>query len=260
MHFKLNLKGYQLPLLVILFFLSSSVLRGQNEQKVLFVGNSYTYFWNLPQTVEAMLKSQDMAFKTAQSTAGGTSWLDHWAGNKALKSRAIIGDNQWDIVVLQNHSKSTIDNLNEFHEYGQKFIDLVASNRAKPVLYITWAREFNPLMQNTITQEYLKLAEEHKLDAIPVGPIWELVRQLRPDLKLYDDDKSHPSPLGTYLTALAFTKYLSQSEGMAIPNRLTSQDYSNEKLYLHIVPANDAEFLNQVVEDFDFTPFLKSNN
>ncbi len=257
MNNRLKVKGYQM-LVLVTFFLISLQASAQEAEKVLFVGNSYTYFWNLPQTVEAMVRSIDGKIETAQSTAGGANWLEHWQGEKNLTSRAIISDNDWDIVVLQNHSRSTLDKSEQFFDYGNKFIDLVKTEKAKPILYITWAREFNPLMQETITNGYLKLATEHELDAIPVGPIWEQVRALRPDLELYDPDQSHPSAVGTYLTGLAFTKYLTGKDISEIPNRLISKDYKGEKLYLHILPPNDADFLKEVVKKFDFEPYIKS--
>lgn len=258
MHFKQYIKGYRILYLVTFFFLSVLTSFAQKAEKVLFVGNSYTYFWNLPQTVETMVRSLDQQMETAQSTSGGTSWLDHWEGNKNLKSQSIIKDKDWDLVVLQNHSRSTLDNLEQFNDYGERFIKLVAQENATPILYMTWAREFNPLMQSTITAGYLYLAEKHKLDVVPVGLIWEKVRELRPDLKLYDPDQSHPSPIGTYLTGLAFTKYLTGKDISPVPNRLISQDYNGEKLYLNILPPNDADFLKEVVQNFDFEPYLKS--
>ena len=250
-------KGYQLLILVTFFFLSHLSF-AQKAKEVLFVGNSYTYFWNLPQTVEIMIKSMEMDFQTAQSTAGGATWQEHWDGEKSLTSRSIIASKDWDIVVLQNHSKSTIDNINQFLDYGNRFIDLVKKEGAQPILYITWAREFNPLMQSQITEGYLKLASDRKLDVVPVGPIWEQVGKLRPDLKLYDADQSHPSPLGTYLTGLIFSKYLTHASIMSVPNRLISEDYKGQKLYLHVVPPNDAEFLKELVQKFDFASYLKS--
>ena len=75
-------KGYQLLILVTFFFLSHLSF-AQKAKEVLFVGNSYTYFWNLPQTVEIMIKSMEMDFQTAQSTAGGATWQEHWDGEKA---------------------------------------------------------------------------------------------------------------------------------------------------------------------------------
>lgn len=249
---------YRNLLLVILFFPTLLFGQDQSQEKILFVGNSYTYFWNLPQVVNSMGTSIDHDLMTRQSTAGGASLKDHWNRNKGLVSRATISDNSWDYVVIQNHSMSAINNKAEFHQYGTEMIELVKSKDAHPILYITWAREFNPLMQSAINSEYMKLAASSKVDAIPVGPIWDIVKKLRPDLKLYDPDGSHPSPIGTYLTGLIFTKYFTKKDTKDIPSRLINKDSNQEKLYLLILPANDADFLQQVVDSFDFKPYLRN--
>ena len=119
---------------------------------VLFVGNSYTYFWNLPQTVEAIsANSKGVYIKARQSTAGGASWKQHWDGEKGLQSRRMIAEGQWDVVVLQNHSLSTIEKAGQFVDYGAKLVDLVREQGARPLLYMTWARAYNPMMQEQIS-------------------------------------------------------------------------------------------------------------
>ena len=69
------------------------IAHSQNDgpKKVLFVGNSYTYFWNLPQNVSLMATDQGINIETAQSTVGGTTWAQHWRGEKGLETRSRIG-------------------------------------------------------------------------------------------------------------------------------------------------------------------------
>ena len=38
-------------------------------QRMLFVGNSFTFFWNTPQLVEAMARDQGVSLDAYQSTA-----------------------------------------------------------------------------------------------------------------------------------------------------------------------------------------------
>ncbi|MGA0274347.1 MAG: hypothetical protein ACO3J1_08215 [Flavobacteriaceae bacterium] len=54
----------------------------QNQEKILFVGNSFTFYWNLPSQVEQMAKQQQIQWEITQSTAGGATLRDHWQGNK----------------------------------------------------------------------------------------------------------------------------------------------------------------------------------
>jgi len=43
---------------IFLFILFSNVLMAQNQEKILYVGNSFTFYWNLPNQVEKMAQQQ----------------------------------------------------------------------------------------------------------------------------------------------------------------------------------------------------------
>ncbi len=229
---------------------STYAQQGTDTLRILFVGNSYTYFWNLPQTVEAMAIAQNIPLVARQSTAGGVNWKQHWDGDKGLKSRQIIENGDWDVVVLQNHSKSTIDNIDQFHDYGMRLIDLVKSQGAIPVLYQTWAREFNPLMQATISEGYDQLAKKAGIQVVRVGELWEKAQALRPEIMLFDPDQSHPSPIGTYLTATAFFSFFTGENASVLDKRIMDVDRNGEKLYLSIMSEQNAEFLQDLVDTY----------
>ena len=76
---------------LILFLLSGTVCQAQNKvpENVLFVGNSYTYFWNLPQQVSALAESEGISiYATSQSTSGGTNWGQHWRVKESWNPKA----------------------------------------------------------------------------------------------------------------------------------------------------------------------------
>lgn len=220
--------------------------------RVLFVGNSFTFFNNLPQMVSAMAASQDVAIFTRQSTVGGSNLEQHWKGERGTKTMAMLDSADWDYVVLNNHSLSAIEDPDGFLEYGRKFAEHIRNKGAKPVFMMTWAYKSNPLMQKEISERYAQLAAETRSDYVPCGPLFASARQWRPDLEMFFDDK-HPSPNGTYLLALAFYKFLSGKTVMGIPHRLATKDLFGEKLYLVFMNEEDAKFLQQLTEEFDFS-------
>ncbi len=223
-------------------------LQSQDTTRVLFVGNSYTYFWNLPQVVQAMAISQNVPLRTAQSTAGGVNLGQHWKGERGLMTHQKIDEGSWDYVVLQDHSLRTIQARDSLNHYITKWESEIEKSNAASLLYLTWAREFNPLMQDPITNGYESIGRQLDIPIVPVGEVWKMARSLRPDIDLYDPDGSHPSALGTYLTALTFYKSLTGASLATISPRLTSRDHAGEKLYLMIVSPNDAAFCRDVVE------------
>lgn len=240
----------RLLFLFILSCLSGSAM-AQDSLRVLFVGNSYTYFWNLPQTVSTMAENRGVTIVARKSTAGGSTWKQHWKGEKELKSRKIIAQGNWDVVVLQNHSMSTINNPGDFADYGEKFIDLVRESGAIPILYMTWAREFNPLMQKAISEGYKTLGKEHQVYVAPVGEVWAKARTLRPDIRLFDPDSSHPSTIGTYLTACVFFTVLTGEKSNGLPERISTIDKNGEELFYSMMSKEDATFMQELTDSFE---------
>jgi hypothetical protein len=77
-------KIYRAVLLLFSFLLlgSSMIAQSEGPQRILFVGNSYTYFWNLPQHVALMAQEGGVELHTQQSTAGGVNWGQHHPGRE----------------------------------------------------------------------------------------------------------------------------------------------------------------------------------
>lgn len=237
---------------LFLAFLFCVNLSAQNDtMRVLFVGNSFTYFYNLPQVVSSMAATQDIVIITRQSTVGGSNLEQHWKGEKGTRTKVLLESQKWDYVVFNNHSLSAINTPTEFMEYGEKFVKLVRELGAEPIFMMTWAYKSNPLMQSEITRMYIKLCQETKSEFVPCGPLFAEARKWRPNLNLFDDDK-HPSSNGTYLLGLAFFKHFTQLSTVDIPKRLTTKDINGEKLYLLFMNQTDADFLQQLVDDFNF--------
>ena len=249
----------QLRSLFLILFLFPAVLFSQEDaEKVLFVGNSFTYFWNMPQMVEAMAKDQGVNLETSQSTVGGSNLAQHWKEEKGTETRKILEEEKFAYVILQDHSMSTINNPERFTTYTTKLIDLVKDKDAEPLLSMTWAYDSNPLMQELIGSSYIKLGQETGVKVVPVGTIFMKAQQVRPDLKMYFDDK-HPSSDGSYLIALIYYKYLTGNSVMDIPNRLITKDSEGNQLYLSFVLPETGTFLRQLVEDFDMESFKKAH-
>ena len=241
---------------IVLLMPISLISQEEEPLKVLFVGNSFTYFWNMPQLVKAMGETQGVSLEIHQSTVGGSNLKQHWHEEKGTLTRKLIEEGNWDYVVLGDHSLSTINTPDLFKEYGQKFSELIRSVGAEPIFYLTWAYKSNPLMQPTITKEYLGLAQELNAKVIPVGPIWMKARELRPDINLYFDNK-HPSSDGSYLIALIVYKSLTGNLISEISNRVTTIDKDGEKLYLSFVLTETASFFKQLVRETNFESFNK---
>jgi len=248
---------YRYLYLVLVALLSSSACSvaqvpnssKEEGQKVLFVGNSYTYFWNLPHVVQGFAQESDLNIMTQQSTAGGANLGQHWRGAKGLKTRSIVEQGDFDIIILQDHSMRSINAPDSLQYYGKLLGDLAKSKGAQPYVYMTWSREWDPYMIEPIQAEYTRLAERINARIVPVGLAWQRALELRPDLPLYDNDGSHQSSLGTYLTACVFYGVITGRTPVGLPHRLISKDQYGEKLYLTIQSKENALFCQKVAVD-----------
>lgn len=236
-------------ILLLSFVARLATAQSTPPKRVLFVGNSYTYFWNLPQQVNAMAAAKNVPLKAYQSTAGGANLGQHWRGEKDLTSREIIQEKEFDAIIIQDHSMRSIEAPDSLMIFGKRMAALITSRGAQPYLYMTWSRIWDPYMQDPIQEAYEALGEETGAIVVPVGLAWEKARQLRPELPLYDADGSHPSPLGTYLTACVFFSTLSGESPIGLPHRLITTDKDGEKLYINIQSEEDALFCQKVAAD-----------
>ena len=233
-----------------LFSLNGNVLSQQNDgsKRILFVGNSYTYQWNLPQQVAAMSRETGDDLYVRQSTAGGVTWGQHWRGEKGLTTREKIKSGDYDIVVLQNHSMRTIVAPDSMMLYGKMLAQEIRHAGAEPMLFMTWGRVWNPLMIDTVSEVYQEVGQEIGALVVPVGNIWQEVRLQRPELTLHQPDGSHQTPTGMYIAACAFYSALTGKTPVGLSPRNFMEDANGERVYLNIQSANDAQYLQEVVK------------
>jgi hypothetical protein len=156
--------------------------------KVMYVGNSHTFFWNLPRTVWAMahLGQQDVWHEAASFTSGGKTLAQLWD----LGAREEIISYSPDVLVLQasdpNHAVASVG----------KFAKLADDAGAKLLLYCTWTE--------AIIAANEEAARVHGATLVPVGHAWQLARTEHPDLRLIGPDGVHAGLHGSYLTACVF--------------------------------------------------------
>ena len=204
-------------LLSIIPFLSF----GQLKKEVLFIGNSYTYYNNMPQLVEQIALSFGDSLIYDSSTPGGASFNVHTNNTQTL---AKINQQQWDYVVLQAQSQepsfSPGQVANNTYPYAEILVDSIYANSSctEPLFFMTWGRKYGdqqncaaypPIctylgMQQRLRESYLEMAFNDSASCAPVGMAWKKSIAIDSTLNLYSSDNSHPSIYGSYLAACTF--------------------------------------------------------
>lgn len=183
--------------------------------KVLMIGNSYTFYNELPLLLEATAKVHLPDLAIMASLKGGKDWQWHWEEGEA---RSLLENHGWDCVILQNHSRATQDFYETMRTYGKQMQE--AARGARLILYMTWARAHEPEAISTIAKGYQNLAEELHAEVAPVGLVWREVQALTEPPVLHTEDQSHPTPIGSYLALCTLYAVLTKQSATTLPGAL----------------------------------------
>src|SRR5262249_40662188 len=133
---------------------------GSKPIRILFIGNSYTYVNDLPKMLAALAKAGNQRpVVHDRETPGGCTLEKHWKDGKAVKK---ITSAQWDYVVLQEQSQRPLTDRARMFEYAVKLDGEIKKQRARTLLYQTWARQNAPQKQTELSKAYLDLGNELK--------------------------------------------------------------------------------------------------
>jgi len=238
------------PLLFVALFLSLVLANAQQKElKVLFVGNSYTYGYNLPHIVSIISEETPTKLITRKSTIGGATLKQHWNGSRELETRNMIAEGDFDVVVLQDFSMAAMNEPDTSLKYIRLFSEFIRSSGAEPLLFNTWAREKVPQFQEEIDAMYEHAARESDAINVPVGPAWELAMDLRPSVDLFTSDGSHPNELGCMLTASVFVRVICGELPETVPTLYLIEDAHGETVRLMNHNPEESEFCRRIANE-----------
>ncbi len=232
-------------LLLIGITACSLVSRAGDTLRVLFIGNSYTYVNDLPQTIKNLANSNGDQLIFNSSAPGGYTFQQHTTNATTL---SLIAQGNWDYVVLQEQSQlpsfPDAQVTMQCYPYARKLDSLVKAQNscAKTVFYMTWGRKngdadncgfFPPVctymgMDSLLQLRYTNMANMNHGVISPVAKVWRSLRASNPAIELYDADMSHPSPKGTYAAAATFYSVLFKKDplGCTFNGSLSAQEAS----------------------------------
>ena len=179
--------------------------------KVLFVGNSYTYFNDMPSTFFVNEATASGVDADVTSVTCGGAYLSQYAdpeNEQGKRLREIIKDKHYDFAVLQEQSINPIKNEEGFLSSVKALGELIDAD--KFILYATWGRnegcpELKDLglsraeMTEKLSRAYNKAALKYGMSVAEVGKAFLSFEGERDEL--YNKDRSHPSTLGSAIAA-----------------------------------------------------------
>ena len=198
--------------------------------RVLFVGNSYTIYNDLPWVTSQLSLSAgvDRPLEVKSVSLMGATLKEHWDDGFALKE--IRDDGPWDYVVLQGQSLKPIVDPEELREYSLLFDKEIKAAGARTILFVTWARRAHPEQQPVINTVYEDVARETGATLAPVGPAWQDALEADPNIPLYRNDvDNHPAEAGTYLAACVIYSIIYRKSPEGLTAEITDRGMSRHE-------------------------------
>lgn len=188
---------------------------------ILFIGNSFTYYHEMPAMVRAMAEQLGLAVQVDQLTYGGYTLARYTnpEDEHGREAEPMIRVHPWNYVVLQEQSATPALRPELFARGVQQLMPHIRRCGAKPVFYETWAyrkgsgkleasgMEYEEMLER-LTAAYEKEARKYEGLTVPVGEAFARVHRENPRLSLYCPDDYHPNLAGSYLAAALFLKRL----------------------------------------------------
>ncbi len=228
-------------LMLLLIFVAGA--SGQTTKRAFFIGNSYTYYNNMPGIINSLANANGDTLIHASSTPGGAQLVQQVTNSNTLNG---IRQGNWDFVVIQEQSQkpsfSPTQVAADVLPFATQLNDSIVANNAcaETVFFMTWGRKngdqtncasYPPIctyagMQARLRSSYLLMADQNQAICSPVGAAWQVVRDSFPLIELYNADQSHPSYAGSYLAACTFYASLFQKSpvGLSFYGSLSAAD------------------------------------
>jgi hypothetical protein len=185
--------------------------------RVLFLGNSHTFYNDMPQLATDLAASMGKTLSTQSNTPGGHTLNGHSYNSTSLD---MIAAAEWDHVILQEQSQIPV--IEHWREQWmrpaiQSLDSAITHAGASTILFMIWGKEEGGAqcisdycspdyrdffeMQSDISTIFYDLADEEQVEVAPIGDAWALALEANPQLSLWNPDHSHPSLEGSYLGA-----------------------------------------------------------
>ena len=173
----------------------------------------------MPEVLSRLLSENGIDATVDSVTRGGARLVEvlREDGKGREKILGLEKANCYDTVFLQEQSVAPVSNFSSFLRGVTGISELLGKKRY--ILYATWARKagsetleklsLSPFgMTVSLEMAYNSAAAKIGAEVSYVGRAFYAVSEERPEIELYQEDKSHPTSAGTALAVLVHYKTL----------------------------------------------------
>lgn len=172
-------------------------MKKKKTLKILFIGNSHTYYNDMPLMV--WRRAEDEGYECHVTLIAHPGWfLSQHMEEPDVRFNILFG--RYDYVVLQEHAHP-FGPEDEFRKAAGVLTEWIREGGSIPVICETWAEEVNRENQDHMNKVHQEIASETGALLAPVGEYWWDYKESWPDLKMYADDGEHASEAGSEFAA-----------------------------------------------------------
>ena len=165
--------------------------------RILFIGNSHTYFNDMPEMVARRFRDEGFDCETTMIAHGGW-FLEQHVQEPDVRYNILYG--HYDYVVLQEHSHP-FGPEEKFFEAAKALNEWIREAGSKPVIYMTWAMKDDEASQAHMTEVHKEVAKSINALIAPVGEYWWDYMRSWPNIEMYYEDGAHASASGSDFAA-----------------------------------------------------------
>ncbi len=184
--------------------------------RVLFLGNSHTYFNDMP----AIFK---MLYEAGTGESVEVTMQAHpyvtlgWHLNQGVELRFALLHENYDYIVIQQAAHEPCPDEEETIKDGKKIITYARECGTEPIICMPWAEKRLPEHHKSQKQIFTRLGKETSTQVDVTGDVFEQVRLERPDIDLYFSDGEHCSCYGSYVRALSAYVAITGNSPIGLP-------------------------------------------
>lgn len=168
------------------------------KKQILFVGNSYTYYHDMPECIFAPMATEagyDLEVRSVTHGGYKLVWYADPENEEGKRLRAVIEGRHFDYIVLQDHSLSTIENPGEFFD-GVRRLKALGMTNAE--------------MTRHVAEMYDEAGQRFDMKVAHVGKAFADYSAAHPEAELYFEDLHHSSRLGSTIAAQTILRAMTE--------------------------------------------------
>lgn len=252
-----------LSFLMLIGIISTGTITKADEPtpvKILFIGNSQTYYNDMPLIVEGLAKADGMNYQVQSITASNYKLSQYATTGNAYNTIIVntLNSEKWDYVILQEQRVTLMEDQKSTKEAIATLQQLIHNSGAETILYAPqgdyMGRDFvindtsifydHDTLQYYMNKFYYSLGGLFDCAVAPAGLNYSRCINEYPEISLYNSDNLHPTLAGSYLTAC--TLYQTISGKSAYKNQFLPGSSYDTKNVINSLDAEDAVKLQNI--------------